>query len=317
MRRLCNLFLLPVLTSCAADSLDDHAYLEQAEMARIDGSVEDDGIFIDERHRDAHCAEHPESRWCSDIGALEQDWVSAEYHGKALDSPSGTACYSGSSSNANKDCLFPALKQMKIAFDTSRCYEAAPPGFTKPSASVVTKMIQGFKEGALSWNGVANGVTVEDGTCAWPTGCTYIEMSCEPIGSPGAQQFTDLSPQVRVSNLPAGPHGEDHIRAVVALTGTIKFNVFRVWSTIYTTCNQDGSDAEVLSMARHIGRHEMGHAFGFGHFGNTTQVMYPTAGQFCSSKPGIAQEYRDALAIFNSAGGAASILDQNLENYQP
>lgn len=133
-------------------------------------------------------------------------------------------------------------------------------------------MILAFKAGALAWNGVANGVTVEDGTCASPSGCTTITMSCENIASAGEANLT-VPFQTRITNLPVGPHGEDQVRALVSLTAVIKFDVFAVWRRITEFCGQTGTEAEVV--ARQVGRHEMGHTFGFSHFNGEAQVMFP------------------------------------------
>jgi len=160
------------LSACSGEA---PAYVEPT---RIDGSVENDGIFHDEQHHQVYCAEHPESRWCSSIGTAAQPWVSAEFHG--LDEFGDEACYSGFSTRSG--CQFPALKQTQVQFDTSRCLDSAPPGKETPPLLAVDTMIAAYKEGALSWNGVGSGVTVNDGTCASRTGLEGIEghEPCRP-----------------------------------------------------------------------------------------------------------------------------------------
>lgn len=241
------------------------------------------------------------------VGIAEQAWQSAEYHGWENDAD---ACYS----DGGGDCRFPTLKQMSIFFDISNCF---PPPVPLLKAQ---RIWQKVKEGILSWNGIPGGVTVEDGTCQWGSGnCLNVSVSCQtPIaedpGALGVGGPSGASYSTRISNLPVGPHGKDHVRARVYSTAEIRVDPAALWG-ILTTCGTT-TDSRVDTYSRMLGTHEMGHVFGFSHFNDTGSIMYPYSG--CAPDPAIDQEYKDALTTFNSAGGAnPQVVDRNLERWSP
>jgi hypothetical protein len=308
MRRM----LLLVLSGAALSACSGESPEYEYDALRIDGSVEEDGIFENDEHRAAYCSETPDSPWCTELGVGEQPWVTGEYHGRKA---GGVPCYSG----AGGSCYFPALKQMKIQFDVSRCSDAAPAGEVKPTAAQVTSMIVAFKEGALSWNGAGSQVTVEDGTCAWPSGCTTVTMVCENLAgsNQGSADFGSGN-QTRVADLPIGPHGGNEGAANVSVNYVVRFDIWRAYFAVAsaTICNQTVTTTRLQRMSRQIGRHEMGHIFGFGHFNEPTGVMFPSTD--CFAENGIAQVHKDALSIFNSSSGPpVSIQDVNLETQLP
>lgn len=244
-----------------------------------------------------------------EIGTSRQRWVSAEYHGWQQD---GEPCYHDAEGGP---CRVPHLKQFSVFFDTSNCYANTVPLLK------VNRMIQALKQGVLYWNGAGSGVTVEDGTCQWGSGnCHNVLITCTtPVpsdpGAIGAAGPVDANSSQRVSNLPVGPHGNDQTSGRVWLSSTMQFDPQEQWTTITTQCSQTGTNAQIDRFTQYTGVHEMGHVMGFGHFQDPNAVMYPYAG--CAPDSTIDQEYKDAMSVFNSSGGAATVPDKNLERWSP
>jgi len=322
MRAVTRALSIAALAACSGTA-DESEFVEPL---RFDGSVEDDGIFFGEQHRESYCSENPDSRWCSDLGTTEQPWVSAEYHGlsgHASDSGTYASCWSSNSDNG--DCLLPALKQMKIQFDVSRCKDAPSVGPKAPTAAV-DQMIAGWKAGAREWNGVAPGVTVEDGTCAWPSGCVTVTMRCKEIsGTPFASaRVTTGALQTRVSNLPAVA-SEDQARARVYMWAEIDFDPHMLWFHLKNCVNPmdpaiplNPTNAQVMAFATNTGMHEMGHMFGFGHVNNSAAIMYPSPSPLCAPNRAIWTSNVDALSVYNSSSsGGVTVSDQGLDFLGP
>lgn len=309
------LLALIILIGCSAEDMT--AVTEP--MRRIDGHPMNDGIFLDDAERERLCEGQDPVGWCapeSEYGVASQPWTSAEYHG----ANNGAPCY-GTGSNGG-DCNFPALKQMKILFNTDECYNNTVPLLK------AQKMVIDLKFGMMLWNGAGAGVTVEDGTCAWPA-CMTVPAACadlDAIGYPGSLGACGLDgvSTVRVNDLPVGPHGNNQAKARVTSTLFCKFDLQNIWNFMTQPigaplygCGLTGTNAQVAKFAQYIGAHEMGHNFAFAHFGSASSLMYPYTG--CNPPaPTIQQEYKDALGAFNSAGSATGqVLDYNLERWSP
>jgi hypothetical protein len=297
----------------APDTTDD-----ANEPVRIDGTIEDDGMFASDAHRDDYCAEHPDSRHCSELGTAEQPWVSGEYHGQQ---PTGGfyGCYSASGARGN--CNFPNLKQMKIQFDTGACFNPPPAGDPVPPLLAYNKMIQEIKNGAMLWNGHGSGVTVQDGTCSHAT-CHVVTIKCTSGDYLGESNYTGSGTQ-RVADLPLGPHGLDQTKAVVFSTSEIRVNLNRLWKYMVSptpgNCGiASPTNAQIAKFAQFLGAHEQGHVEGFGHFGSSSMIMYAYPAPACNPSINLTFEARDALGVYNSSSsGGPFVNDYNLETWSP
>lgn len=293
-----RLLALALTFACSAGYEDPAAFDEP--MARIEAAPEQD-----------------------ELGSLEQPWVSGEYHG--LNPTSSFACYSGSGDTG--DCWFPNLKQIKIQFDTSACYDPPAAGEPVPPLLAITRMITAFKAGMLLWNGQGGaGVTVEDGTCAWSSGCHTTTIFCgeAPGDAPGGANAFGYAyyvgnPKTVITNLPAGPHGHDQAKAITFKNSTVGINVNRVWKylvgSLPANCQLAGTNAQIDKLVKAIGKHELGHVFGFSDMGDSTDIMYGFMP--CSPSGNISTELAAALGIYNSSGAPVTITDVNLENHSP
>lgn len=310
--------LLPLLFACSSAPGDEP-------RMRIDGSPEADGFFVDEYERADFCAEQPEHALCAELGTASQPWVSAEYAGQAegTTSTNSKTCYG--SMSAGGSCLFPALKQVKIQFDVSNCYDVQPnPADPTPSLVQANQAIAAFKAGALAWNGNGSGVTVQDGTCsnAAGVGCLVVTMGCSNFTgtvAAGSYAYTVQSGySTRVANLPVGPHGVDQVKAEVYTNVGTQLDILYAWRNMKNSCGLNPpTSGQLNTLFKAIGKHEMGHALGFNHFLKTGQIMTPGIGCFPSVADMSATQFGPALGIYNSSGGAVTISDVNLEDQLP
>lgn len=309
-----NKFISLAVLTLACGAYDDTTIGGYVDRPRYDGSIEDDGVFENDEHKEEYCRYFPDSMFCSDMGSLQQLWTSAEYHG-TTNAAGVTPCYG--SQSANGICKFPKLKQMKIVFNTANCYDVAPVPDPTPPLLKVNKMITAWKNGMKKWHGRTSTVTVEDGVCSWATGCETVNVNCANLGDGkfGQTSFSNFD-GTRVSNLPVGPHGEDQTKADVYSSVTMSFNPLYLWKylTSPSLCGLSGTDAQIESAANGVGAHEQGHGFGFGHM--QSGVMKPNPSS-CQPTTFVESELINALFIYNSSAGAATVSDQDVENIGP
>jgi hypothetical protein len=297
------LLLLVAVLGCGEqdDGSESPLVNDQGELViRLDGSVEDDGIFAGAAERDEFCALNPESKWCSDFAAAEQAWISAEYYGVNIPH----SCYNGS----GVSCSFPQSLNFKVHPDTSACLSNTVPLLAAQA------IYDGFLSGVLAWNGVG-GASVAVSTAG---GAEFIALSCANLpGRDVGDTVYDGNPHVQLADLPVGPHGMNPNAAIQYDGASIHVDVQAIWDflTSSSECNQPGITVEQLkAWAKRDGMHEMGHAAGFAHFSGPN-LMFPT--QACAvngDTPTSVPQFAAALSVYNGQNSSATIVDLNLED---
>lgn len=318
--QLMGFALMMALAACSGESeeqgqwetnivpSDDSGLDIPGQEGRIDGNVWADGWFRTEEDRALLCAT-PEAAgaWFCEV----EKWASSEYHGN-VSGLDGKPCYGSQMPNGTGDCLWPQLKQFKVSVNAS-C--------TDPNINL------GIYEGARGWDGVG-GVEVETIGGATPNWYQDLIFSCSDLGN-GVYARGGLAgiSTVVIGNGPVGPHSgrdADDFKTILD-DAHMQINVGYIKSRCKTRCNSGISDctaAQLTAFSRAIGKHEMGHVLGFGHFTSggslNANVMYPAVNDgVCIETPNIKPEFSTAIGLYNSSGGAATVTDNNLELWGP
>lgn len=250
--------------------------------------------------REALCASDPENEACSDLGSLEQPWVSAEYYG--WDGTDLTPCYSpGSTAN---DCLVPRYKQMKYTIDTSNCSNNTVPIIQ------LTDILSSFEEGMKVWNAAGAGVTINKVSGNQSMLVTCVDLPGNPEGLGGISGAT----HTQINNLPVGPHGKDEKTAQQISTSFIQLDVQRIYD-FWVGCHSVQDEALLKKHAKFVGAHETGHGFGFAHF--TSGLM--KNGATCAEHEATIDlsKLGPALGTYDGSATAPSVVDRGLQAYGP